>query len=278
MTKLYNLIFLTVLLISLIGCDAVATPEGVVEEPQPATATSAVLSDAPTPTPAAATVAPTATAVAGAVVATAPPVVAQALTNLNLRAGPGTTYGLVGSLPAQAQITLLGRNEASSWFLARDNAGTEVWLVGDPSLVQIDRQLAAGLPVVEAPLLAYDASNVKVNEVLNMIPLVLHNPNSFTCASHAGLNNFIISLAEGNVIGPHAGDFVHNSLGNVLFKYTNGSLRLIRENPVARFDGGAETLPLDTALKLFEQGEIVWNGKFGDWPARGVTGCDESAP
>ena len=31
-------------------------------------------------------------------------------------------------------------------------------------------------------------------------------------ASHAGINN-IIPLAEGNVIGPHSGDFVHKDLG-----------------------------------------------------------------
>jgi hypothetical protein len=207
-----------------------------------------------------------------------PEVKAEALTNLNLREGPGTDYAKVGSLPEHEQITVVGQNNDGSWLLAEADDGKQVWLSGDPELVSVDKDLVASLPVVDAPALAYDASNPKVNEVLNMIPLVVHHGGTFTCASHAGINNLLPDVKEGNVIGPHANDFVWSDKGNVLFKVTGGTLELIRDNDIARFEGGEESLPLGTALKMFETGEIVWNGEFGQSPARGVTGCDESAP
>jgi len=199
----------------------------------------------------------------------------RVLVDLNVRQGPGTNYTVVKTLPANTEITVIGRNEASSWLVAAED-GTEVWLSGSADFVELDRERLADLPVVEAPAPSYNASDPNVNNVLNRIPLVLHNPDSFTCVSNAGINN-LSSLAEGNVIGPHSGDFVHQELSNVLFKYTNGSLVLIREDPVARFENGQESLPLATALKMFETGEIVWTGQFGEWPARGVTGCDPQA-
>ena len=284
MTNHLRSIFVIVfVLLALMACNPAPGPNENVETEATATVTPATLTDAPTlaatPTEAsqeaAATEAPQDTPAPNPT--SAPEVKAQALTNLNLRAGPGTNFSVVGSLPAQAEVTLIGRNDDSSWLQAEDGSGAEVWLSADPALVQTEARLVTGLPVISVSPPAYDASHVKVNEILEMIPLVLHNPGNFTCASHAGLNNLLISLAEDNVLGPHAGDFVHTELGNVLFRYKNGSLRLMRENPLARFEGGEEMLPLDTALKMFELGEIVWNGQFGEWPARGVTGCDESA-
>jgi hypothetical protein len=86
------------------------------------------------------------------------------------------------------------------------------------------------------------------------------------------------SVADGNVIGPHSGDFaLVGQGGNVLFEYSNGTLRLIRDNPIARFSGDQKYVSLERALKMFEEGDVVWTGSFGEWPARGVPGCDESA-
>lgn len=249
--------------------------EALVPTPTPAVA-EAVEVARPTATPAP-TPSPEPTAPAQ-VEPVEPEVKAQARVNLNLRQGPGTQYALVGSLPVGAELRLVGRNEDSSWLVAEDEGQNRVWLSADPELTQVDPDLVTDLPVVSlspAPL-AYDASDVNVNNVLNQIPLVIHNPDSFTCASQAGLNN-LGSLAEGNVIGPHSGDFVHPELGNVLFRYTNGSLVLIRENPNDRFADGSASLPLETALRMFQSGELVWTGRLGEWPARGVTGCDQSA-
>jgi hypothetical protein len=150
-------------------------------------------------------------------------------------------------------------------------------MTGGAEYVEIDAAALAKVPVVEAPPLAFNASNAQVNRVLNQIPLVVHHPDHDTCASHAGLNNLLPSVIDGNVIGPHSGDFVLVGKENVLFEYSNGTFQLIRDNPIARFDNGEKYLSLETAMKMFEKGEIVWTGNFGEWPARGVTGCDESA-
>lgn len=198
---------------------------------------------------------------------------AGVLSDVNLRSGPGTTYAIVGNVPANSEVTVIGRTEDGKWLRVKSDAAEQVWVTADAALVKIDPAALSSLPVVEAPALAYDVNNPKVNDVLNKIPMVLHNAQSFICASHGGLNNPTISLQEGNVIGPHAGDFVMGQ-DNVLFKFTGGSLVLIRENPVARFEGGAETLPFDKAMQLFQNNEIVWTGTFGQSPGRGVTGCD----
>ena len=136
--------------------------------------------------------------------------------------------------------------------------------------------MVTGLPVVESPPPPYNASNPQVNRVLNQIPLVVHHGGTYTCASHGGLNYLLPDVREGNVIGPYAGDFVYEG-NNVLFKVSGGSLVLIRENPVARFEGGAESLPFDKAMQLFESGQIVWNGDFGQ-TGRGIPGCDPKTP
>ena len=202
------------------------------------------------------------------------PIKAQTQADLNLREGPGTNYAIVGNVPANTEVSVVGRNADGSWLLVETETGT-AWMSGQSDLVSIDSTAVAGLSVVNAPPPAYDANNVNVARVLSKIPLVVYHDGSHTCASHGGLNN-LTNLANGNIIGPHSGDFVYGQ-DNVLFEYSNGSLQLIRENPIARFEGGEKYLSFDKAMQLFANSEIVWTGSIGDWPARGVTGCDLSA-
>jgi hypothetical protein len=197
---------------------------------------------------------------------------AATLSKVNLRSGPGTNYAVIGSVPANSEVTVIGRNEDGAWLRLKSNAAEQVWVTAEANLIKIDQALLNQLPVIAAPALPYDINNPAVNQVLTLIPLVQHNSQNFICVSHAGINN-LMTLQEGNVIGPHAGDFVMGS-DNVLFKYTHGSLALIRENPIARFEGGAETLAFDQAMQLFQKGEITWTGTLGQTPGRGVTGCD----
>lgn len=205
-------------------------------------------------------------------------VTARTLTSVNLREGPGTNYPTAGGVPADTEVTVVGRNEDGSWVLIETESGNK-WMTANSKYVEIDAAALAELPVVEAPPPSYDTSNVQVNQVLNQIPLVIHHNGHYTCASHAGLNNLLPSVENGHVIGPHSRDFafIGEGGGNVLFEYSNGTLRLIRDNPVARFAGDEKYVSLETALKMFETGEVVWTGGFGEWPARGVPGCDESA-
>jgi uncharacterized protein YraI len=196
----------------------------------------------------------------------------EALSNINQRGGPGTDYGVVSSLPQGGTAIAVGRNADGSWILVQTESGDEVWMTASTDLVKANGDLMS-LPVVSAAAPAYDAGNPMVNKVMNEIPLVVHHADTFTCASHGGLNSLLPEVASGNVMGPHSGDFIYNG-NNVLFKKVNGSVVLINENPVARFEGDAETMPLARAMQLFANGEIIWNGTSGDWPARGVTGCD----
>jgi hypothetical protein len=117
-----------------------------------------------------------------------------------------------------------------------------------------------------------------VNAVLNEIPMVVWHDGYFTCASHDGLNNLLDGVVDGHVIGPHAGDFVWKSrecgfVGNVLFKLSNGTFQLIRQESAERFCNGEQTLPFAEAMEMFASNEIEWSGAIGD-PGRGVTGCD----
>jgi hypothetical protein len=201
---------------------------------------------------------------------------ARTLVSVNLREGPGINYPTVGGAPAGIELKVVGRNQDGSWLMVETKSG-KAWVTGGSEYVEIDEKALARVPVVEAPPLAYNVNNVQVNQVLNQIPLVVHHPDRVTCASHAGLNNLMPSVADGNVIGPHAGDFVLVGKENVLLEYSKGTFQLIRDNPIARFDNGEKYLPLTTAMQMFEKGEIVWTGSFGAWPARGVPGCDESA-
>lgn len=202
-------------------------------------------------------------------------VTAQTLANLNLRQGPGTGYAVAGSVPANSQVTIIGRNNDGSWLLVKSDAG-QVWISAQPDLVKVDQSALNTLPVVSAPAPAFDAGNPNVQRVLNEIPLVVYHGGRHTCASHGGLNNLLPEVANGNVIGPHSGDFIMGQ-DNVLFEYSNGTFRLIKENPIARFEGDQKSLSFEQAMQLFASGDIVWNGSIGDWPGRGVTGCDLSA-
>ncbi len=205
---------------------------------------------------------------------------ARALTDLNLRAGPGVAYPVQGGLKKDEQVTVVGRTKDGSWLLVETKDGKKLWVSGGSEFVQVDKAAVDRLPVVEVGAVAFNASDPKVNQVLNQIPLLVYHRDHFTCASHGGLNRLLPDVAEGNMIGPNSGDFAYlgpDKGGAVLFKYTGGTFVLVRDNPIARFQGDQESLPLDQALQMFEKGDVVWTGHIGDSPGRGVAGCDLSA-
>lgn len=204
-----------------------------------------------------------------------PAVELEALTNLNLRKGPGTNYGVVGSLAQGETAKITGKNQDGSWFKIETDSG-EAWISGSADLVEVDQSLLSGVPVAEAPPAPrYDSSNPAVQLFLNEIPLVVYHERSYTCASYGGLNNLLDDVKPGHVLGPHSGNFVYQD-NNVLFKYTGNGFELLREAPEAGFEEG-KTLPFERALELIEKGELVWTGMKGEWPAKGVTGCDPNA-
>ncbi len=51
-----------------------------------------------------------------------------AQTGLNLYAGPGSNYAVVGTVYSGQDISLLGRNSAGNWLKVQTSAGTQGWL------------------------------------------------------------------------------------------------------------------------------------------------------
>jgi len=275
--KLVLTVIVVLLLVSIpFACSAVSpTPQ-----PEAAEVDQAAPTEAPPPadeanelTPATATQAPTAAAQA------APPasadLTAQTLVNLNLREGPGTHYPVLANLPAGTEVKVIGRLPDNAWLQVEAEQG-QGWINGQADLVQVETAALASLPVVEALPPAYNVDDPMVRQVLEQIPLVIHHGGTFTCASHGGLNHLLPEVRNGHVLGPHSGDFVYG-VDNVLFEYSNGGFQLIKENPIARFAAGAKYLSMVEAMQLFARDEIVWTGAFGQWPGRGVTGCDPAA-
>jgi uncharacterized protein YgiM (DUF1202 family) len=255
--------------------EEVAAEEEAEEDTAVAAATATPQPDLPTPT--AAPEGEVAAAEVSAAEVLADDVMAQAQSNLNLRTGPGTDYAVVDGMSAGEEFTLIGRIDDGSWLIGRTDDGEQVWLTADPALVSVDSSQVETLPIVKAPPQPYNANNIQVDEILNKIPLVIHNSDNFTCASEGGINK-LARVLEGNIIGPHSGDFVMLETNkNVLFRYTGGTVQLINETATDAFPNGETSLSLAQALKMFEDSEIDWTGAFGEWPARGVTGCDPSA-
>ncbi len=107
---------------------------GATERP-PATATTPAVSPPPTPTP--------------AVAATPTPFVAVKNDEVNLRAGPGTQYNIVGQAKAGATYPIVARTAAGDWLrLAGDE---ERWVSASLVSVSGEAPVAAKLPPTPVP-------------------------------------------------------------------------------------------------------------------------------
>jgi uncharacterized protein YraI len=72
-------------------------------------------------------------------------------TDLNVRAGPGTNYALLGLFPTGTDVEIIGRDEGRQWWQVRfvpapDGVG---WVSADPEFSQVFN--AENIPVVPAP-------------------------------------------------------------------------------------------------------------------------------
>lgn len=71
----------------------------------------------------------------------------RAAKNGNLRAGPGTTYDIAGTVAAGAALEPLARNAAGDWLYVRTAQGQEAWIAA----FLVEGASVDGLPVREAP-------------------------------------------------------------------------------------------------------------------------------
>jgi uncharacterized protein YgiM (DUF1202 family) len=66
---------------------------------------------------------------------------------LNIRSGPGTGYPIIGALLQGDEVTVTGRNKASTWLAIRTDDGTEGWVYAD--YTRVDTEVKS-LPVAQA--------------------------------------------------------------------------------------------------------------------------------
>ncbi len=71
------------------------------------------------------------------------------IATLNVRSGPGTTYGQIGSLTRNEQVIITGRNSACTWLHIMLPSEGEGWISADSSYVQLNTPCAE-IPVDNA--------------------------------------------------------------------------------------------------------------------------------
>jgi len=74
-----------------------------------------------------------------------PQVVAS--TTVNVRAGPGTNYPVIGSLSPDEPVSVVGRNEAGTWWQVQLPGGSTGWVAASV----VEATAVAGVPVAPAP-------------------------------------------------------------------------------------------------------------------------------
>ncbi len=70
--------------------------------------------------------------------------------SLNVRSGPGTSYGRISSLAGGQQVTIRGRNSACSWLLVLLPEGDEGWISANAAYVQLNAACGE-IPEAAAP-------------------------------------------------------------------------------------------------------------------------------
>lgn len=99
----------------------------------------------PSVTPVTPSPTPLPTPTAPAPTPTPAPLLARVPGPANVRAGPGTTFTIVGVVDAGDQIDLLGRT--GEWYRVSLPDGTLGWMSGQ--VLEIDPEVAAAVPLVE---------------------------------------------------------------------------------------------------------------------------------
>lgn len=77
---------------------------------------------------------------------------------LNVREGPGTNYGKLGSVASGDEFSIIGQVDNCAWLLVTDADGAEGWISGAAEFVTIDID-CADIPVAEAPAAPSNSGN-----------------------------------------------------------------------------------------------------------------------
>ncbi len=68
---------------------------------------------------------------------------------VNMRAGPGTNYPVVGTLTAGISLPIVGKNDDGSWWHVHQTDGSVGWVAA--SVVETNTSDISGVPIVQAP-------------------------------------------------------------------------------------------------------------------------------
>jgi uncharacterized protein YraI len=82
---------------------------------------------------------------------------ANAWTDLNLRAGPGISYGIVSVIPATQRVTVHGCLEASSWCRVT-HEGTTGWASGDYLTAMVETPIYSNRDRLAVETITYEGS------------------------------------------------------------------------------------------------------------------------
>jgi len=180
----------------------------------------------PTPTPFTPMPTPTNTRVLNGAESNAPtstpPAQLMALSTVNVRSGPGISYGLVGQLNANIPMPVAGRNADGTWWQIQLNDGALGWV--DTSVVQITNPASA--PVVEAPTAVARQASVpqpaakapekeqeKAKPAPKAAPKFQYEPTGWYNETNKGLTRFLGTIKDGNG-APVNGVFIKASCGD----------------------------------------------------------------
>jgi hypothetical protein len=103
-----------------------------------------------------------------------------ALTNANVRGGPGTDYDVVGNLPPGATAQVAGRNDDNTWWYIQfpGGFGGYAWIaasVGTPSCIPAALQVVAAPPLpTQEVVVAKPTKTKKALLPLLIVTLELH--------------------------------------------------------------------------------------------------------
>lgn len=167
--------------------------------PETPTATSTPLpTETPTSTPEAApTDPPAAIPTAGGAAAPTGPQVTSA-TTVNVRAGPGTNYPIIGALTPGNVLPVTGRNSQGTWWQVQLAAGQSGWVAGSV----VEARDVEGVPIAQAPAPPPEPTPTSAPEPTPARPVHQYEPTGWYAAENRGLTRFLgtITDIEGNPV------------------------------------------------------------------------------
>ncbi len=196
------------------------TPTAVVITPVAVVATSATPSLTPTP---GSTLPPSPTATPVVVtptdlptpsptdppVSTRPEVMAAGVT-VNVRAGPGTTYSVLTTLPPGIAVEVIGRNQAGTWWQIRGPDGSTGWVADSV----VEARNVGGVPIVDAPAPPQPQPNpTSTPPPAPPQPQYQYEPTGWYGDTNYGLTRFLGTITDANG-NPVNGVFVEAQCGS----------------------------------------------------------------